>query len=81
MQIVALLALLAPEKHRIVLRTYLDANGMAVAEVEDPGVGIDPGIGIGLGGEIDVESVLGCGTTARVRLPRLSHDHQLLKAG
>jgi signal transduction histidine kinase len=30
------------EKHRIVLRTYLDDRGQAVAEVEDSGAGIDP---------------------------------------
>jgi signal transduction histidine kinase len=97
------------EKHRIVLRTYIDPNGLAVAEVEDSGVGIDPanmprlfdpffttkpvGIGTGLGlssamgivsalgGKIDVESKLGAGTTVRVRLPRLTNEHQLLKAG
>lgn len=97
------------EQHRIVLRTYVDASGMAVAEVEDSGTGIDPehmprlfdpffttkpvGIGTGLGlssamgivsalgGKIDVESKLGCGTTVRVRLPRLTNDRQLLKAG
>jgi signal transduction histidine kinase len=30
------------EKHRIVLRTYLDDEGRAVGEVEDSGVGVDP---------------------------------------
>lgn len=31
-----------PERHRITLRTYIDASDRAVAEVEDTGVGIEP---------------------------------------
>jgi signal transduction histidine kinase len=31
-----------PDHHRIVLRTYVDAAGHAIAEVQDSGVGIEP---------------------------------------
>jgi len=33
-----------PADHRIVLRTYVDGDGMPVAEVEDSGIGIDPAL-------------------------------------
>jgi signal transduction histidine kinase len=97
------------ERHVIVLRTYVDEQGRAVAEVEDTGVGIKPedlprlfdpffttkpiGVGTGLGlssamgivsalgGTIDVDSKPGAGTIVRVRLPHLTSERSLRKAG
>ena len=70
--------------HRVALRVTLDkAADVAVLVVEDDGQGFDPGIGIqaghglrnmaaratALGGELDVVSRRGGGTTIRLRVP------------